>query len=158
MYNIQEVRKSLKELLLTTEIKRRWRYYDAVDASINIKVMCLTDRFRDEIHVVVVDEDGITGTMTNIIKHFQNYQNADALTPQGDSNYLPTVIRNQSKHVYWVDSNAAINCSSTLQLHLHQLHTNTVLHFQKLMVQQLQMDNFRTLMRSSKTLKQLMLV
>ena len=60
---------------------------------------------NDEIHIVIVDEDGgITGVPGQILETFSKLSKAaDALTPQGDSNYLPTVLRNQSKHVYWVD-------------------------------------------------------
>ncbi len=88
-------------------IKRRWRYYDAVDGSAPGTSKFVSDRSGsgDEIHIVIVDEDGgITGVPGQIIETFSKLSKAaDALTPQGDTNYLPTVLRNQSKHVYWVD-------------------------------------------------------
>ena len=113
-------------------IKRRWRYYDAVIGGAPGTSAYVTDRSGsgDEIHVVVVDEDGgITGTPGQIIETFSKLSKAaDALTPQGDSNYLPTVLRNQSKHVYWVDwptagTNWGSNAASTT---FTEVRTNTL--------------------------------
>ena len=105
-----------------SRIKRKWRYADAVDGGAPGTSAYVSDRSGsgDEIHVVVVDEDGgITGVPGQIIETFSKLSKAaDALTPQGDINYLPTVIRNKSQHVYWVDwptagTNWGSNAAST---------------------------------------------
>ena len=115
-----------------SRIKRRWRYYDAVDGGAPGTSAYVSDRSGsgDEIHVVVVDEDGgITGVPGQILETFSKLSKAaDALTPQGDSNYLPTVIRNQSKHIYWVDwptagTNWGSNAASTT---FTAVNTNTL--------------------------------
>ena len=52
-------------------IKRRWRYYDAVDGAPGTSAY-VSDRSGsgDEIHVVVVDEDGgISGTPGTVIRN-----------------------------------------------------------------------------------------
>ena len=52
----------------------------------------------DEIHVVVVDEDGgITGKAGDILEVYDAVSVAsDAKTPQGDTNYYPDVIYNKN--------------------------------------------------------------
>jgi phage tail sheath protein FI len=93
-----------------SKIKRRWRYYDAVDGAPGTSPF-VSDRSGsgDEIHVVVVDEDGgITGTPGEVIESFSNLSKAaDAKTPQGDTNYYPTVIKNKSNYIYWMDHNTS---------------------------------------------------
>jgi phage tail sheath protein FI len=93
-----------------SKIKRRWRYYDAVDGAPGTSPF-VSNRSGsgDEIHVVVVDEDGgITGTPGEVIESFSNLSKAaDAKTPQGDTNYYPTVIKNKSNYIYWMDHNTS---------------------------------------------------
>jgi len=93
-----------------SKIKRRWRYYDSVDGAPGTSPYA-SDRSGsgDEIHVVVVDQDGgITGTPGEVIETFSNLSKAaDAKTPQGDTNYYPTVIKNKSQYIYWMDHNTS---------------------------------------------------
>src|SRR5210317_2566519 len=87
-------------------IKRRWRYYDSVDGAPGTSTWTSTrSGANDEIHVVVVDEDGgISGTPGEVIETFSKLSKAaDAKTPQGDINYYPTVIQNKSQYIYWMD-------------------------------------------------------
>ena len=93
-----------------SKIKRRWRYYDSVDGAPGTSPYVSTrNGSGDEIHIVVVDEDGgITGTPGEVIETFSNLSKAaDAKTPQGDTNYYPTVIKNQSNYIYWMDHNTS---------------------------------------------------
>jgi len=91
-------------------IKRRWRYYDSVDGAPGTSPY-VSDRngSGDEIHIVVVDEDGgISGTPGEVIETFSNLSKAsDAKTPQGDNNYYPDVIYNKSQYIYWTDHNTS---------------------------------------------------
>ena len=91
-------------------IKRRWRYYDSVDGAPGTSAY-VSDRSGsgDEIHVVVVDEDGgISGTPGEVIETFSKLSKAsDAKTPSGDTNYYPTVIKNRSNYIYWMDHNTS---------------------------------------------------
>jgi len=89
-----------------SKIKRRWRYYDAVDGAPGTSPWASNrSGSNDEIHVVVVDEDGgISGTPGEVIETFSKLSKAaDAKTPQGDINYYPTVIQNKSQYIYWMD-------------------------------------------------------
>ena len=90
-------------------VRRRWQYYDLVSAAPGTSPYT-TDRggSNDEIHVVVVDEDGdITGKAGDVLEVYDSVSKAsDAKTPQGDDNYYPNVIFNRSKYVYWLDHNS----------------------------------------------------
>ena len=101
--------------LLTTitngaNVRRRWRYYDSVGTGPGTSPF-VSDRSGsgDEIHVVVVDEDGeFSGVPGQVLETFEKLSKAaDAKTPQGDSNYYPDVIYTKSQHIYWMDHNTA---------------------------------------------------
>ena len=101
----------LKRIILdNSHIRRRWRYYDSVDGAPGTSAFA-SDRSgsNDEIHVVVVDEDGgISGVPGQVLETFSKMsKGADAKTPQGDTNYYPTVIKNRSQHIYWMDHNTS---------------------------------------------------
>jgi phage tail sheath protein FI len=90
-------------------VRRRWRFYDQVSGAPGTSPYASTrSGVNDEIHVIVVDEDGvISGTQNTVLEVYSKLSKAsDAKSPQGDSNYYPTVILNKSKYVYWMDHNA----------------------------------------------------
>ena len=93
-------------------VRRRWKYYDqaGVDGAPGTSPYVL-DRSGsgDEIHVVVIDEDGgISGVPGSVLEVFSGVSKAaDAKTPQGASNYYPDVIYNQSQYIYWMDHNTS---------------------------------------------------
>ena len=71
---------------------------------------------NDEMHIVVVDEDGgITGTAGTILETFEGVSQAsDAKTSTGSSNYYADVIYAQSKYVYVMDHDSTLaNAGST---------------------------------------------
>jgi len=101
----------LKRIILdNSHIRRRWRYYDSVDGAPGTSAYASArSGVNDEIHVVVVDEDGgISGVPGTVLETFSKMsKGADAKTPQGDTNYYPTVIKNRSQHIYWMDHNTS---------------------------------------------------
>jgi len=60
---------------------------------------------KDEVHVIVVDEDGLfTGTAGTVLERFPYLSKAaDARKDNGEGNYYVDVINNQSKYIYWTD-------------------------------------------------------
>jgi phage tail sheath protein FI len=91
-------------------IRRRWRFYDQVAGAPGTSPYATSKGgSNDEIHVIVVDEDGgISGTSNTVLEVYQKLSKAsDAKSPQGDSNYYPTVIQTRSKYVYWMDHNSS---------------------------------------------------
>ncbi len=100
-------------------VRRRWQYYDLVSAAPGTSPYA-SDRsgVNDELHVVVVDEDGgITGKAGDILEVYDSLSKAsDAKTPQGDTNYYPDVIYNKSAYVYWMDHHTSgTNWGSAVQ-------------------------------------------
>ena len=91
-------------------IRRRWRYYDAVDGAPGTSAWT-SDRSGsgDEIHVVVVDEDGgISGAPGTILETYSKVSKAsDAKDPQGNDNYYPNVIYTKSQYIYWTKHNSS---------------------------------------------------
>ena len=93
-----------------SNIRRRWRYYDAVDGAPGTSAMFQTEaEADDEIHVVVVDEDGgISGVPGTILETYSKVSKAsDAKDPQGNDNYYPNVIYTKSEYIYWTKHNAS---------------------------------------------------
>lgn len=91
-------------------VRRRWRYYDLFDKAPGTSPFATAlGGSGDELHIVVVDEDGgITGTQGDVLETFAAVSKAsDAKTPQGDVNYYPDVIYNKSNYIYWMDHNAS---------------------------------------------------
>ena len=91
-------------------IRRRWKYYDSVGTGPATSTYA-SERsgVNDEIHVVVIDEDGeVTGVPGQVLETFEKLSKAaDAKSPQGDTNYYPDVIYTKSQYVYWMDHNSA---------------------------------------------------
>jgi len=91
-------------------VKRYWRYYDQVAGAPGTSPYA-SDRsgVNDEIHIIVIDEDGgISGTAGTILEVFDSASKAaDAKSPQGDSNYYVDVLYNKSRYVYWMDHNSS---------------------------------------------------
>ena len=90
-------------------VRRRWRFYDQVSGAPGTSPYALArSGVNDEIHVIVIDEDGvISGTQNTVLEVYSKLSKAsDAKSPQGDTNYYPTVIQTRSKYVYWMDHNS----------------------------------------------------
>jgi len=99
-----------RALTIGCNIRRRWRYYDQVDGTPGTSSYASSKGgSNDEIHVVVVDEDGVvSGTPGTVLEVYSKLSKAsDAKNPQGDTNYYPSVILNKSKYVYWMDHNVS---------------------------------------------------
>jgi len=88
------------------KVLRHWEYYfQFSSAPTTTDDVLAAGGSLDEMHIVVVDEDGgITGTAGSILETFESVSQAtDAKTSTGASNYYPNVLYAQSKFVYWVD-------------------------------------------------------
>jgi len=87
-------------------MRRHWEYYfQFSNAPTTTDDVLAAGGSLDEMHIVVIDEDGgITGTVGSILETFEGVSQAhDAKTAQGSSNYYPNVLYAQSKFIYWVD-------------------------------------------------------
>ena len=94
----------------TPAVRRRWRYYDIFDKAPGTSPYAQArGGVNDEVHIAIIDEDGdISGTKGSILEKFAALSKAsDSKTPQGDTNYYPDVIYNQSSYIFWMDHNAS---------------------------------------------------
>ena len=109
----------------TSTVNRYWEYYNQVDAapgkstyvSVNGNTALQlgdTTAQNDEVHVVVVDEEGgFTGSPGSILEVYKALSRAtDSKLSDGTSNYYKNVINSQSNYV-WVGSDRANSVSNT---------------------------------------------
>ena len=91
-------------------VRRLWEFYEFVSGAPGTSPYAASKSgVNDEMHVVVIDEDGnITGKTGEVIEVYDRVSKAsDAKSPQGDSNYVRDVIYNKSNYIYWMDHHAS---------------------------------------------------
>ena len=89
-------------------ISREWefaRQFNGAPGTSSYTAGRSTAGVTDELHIVVIDEDGlISGTPGTILEKFENVSKAsDAKDDFGATNYYVTVIENTSEYIYWLD-------------------------------------------------------
>ena len=88
------------------KVLRHWEYYfQFSNAPTTSDDVLAAGGSLDEMHIVVIDEDGgITGTAGEILETFEGVSQAsDGKTSTGSSNFYADVIYNTSKFVYVMD-------------------------------------------------------
>jgi hypothetical protein len=92
--------------LTTQAFTRKWRYASLFSSAPGTSDWA-TQRggSADELHVVVVDEDGaFTGAANTVLEKFSHLSKAaDAKKDTGGSNYYAAVLNRQSAYVWWFD-------------------------------------------------------
>lgn len=101
-----------------TSVKRRWEYYVEADQPPG-RSLYATERScaNDEMHVVVIDEDGrFTSTNNEILEVYQNLSKAsDAIYEDGASAYYFDVINRKSKYLRWASHDTTLtNAGSSI--------------------------------------------
>jgi len=108
-----------------------WEYFNTVDSAPGISEYQAAQGNTtaiDELHVVVVDEDGkFSGVPGSILEVYRGLSRAsDAKTTDGASNFYKTVINENSRYVWWANhrstapSNTALNIASVNTQPLYQ--------------------------------------
>jgi phage tail sheath protein FI len=85
-------------------INRYWEYFNRVNAAPGTSAYALSaGGAGDELHVVVVDQDGaFTGVRNTILEVYQDLSSAtDTAGDQGGSSYVKNVLNNQSSYVWY---------------------------------------------------------
>ena len=98
------------------KVLRHWEYYfQFSNAPTTSDDVSAAGGSNDEMHIVVVDEDGgISGTAGTILETFEGVSQAsDAKTSTGSSNFFADVIYAQSKFVYVMDHETTLANSGT---------------------------------------------
>ena len=99
-----------RAVLTGSTVRRRWAFFDFVNGAPGTSPFVSNlSGSNDELHVVVYDATGsISGTANTVLETYSRVSKAsDAKSPQGDTNYYPTVIFNKSNYIYWMDHTAA---------------------------------------------------
>ena len=88
----------------STPILRKWQYADQFKVAPGTSDYATSkSAANDEIHIIVVDEDGnFTGTANNVVEKWAFVSKAaDAKDSSGSSIYYPNVLNEQSEYVWW---------------------------------------------------------
>lgn len=114
----------------SSAIQRLWEYYDSVEAAPGASVYVSERNANgvssgDELHVVVVDEDGqFTGQTGTILEVWKNLSRAtDARGEQGGTNYYKDVLNNGSKFIWWAHDRAGASSANAIAV---TPQTNTI--------------------------------
>ena len=91
---------------------RYWRYYDQFQGAPGTSTYAAkVNGSNDELHVVVIDEDGrFTGTANTVLEKFDFVSKAsDAKDESGNSLYYKNVINARSRYVWWLGHGLTAN-------------------------------------------------
>ena len=96
-----------------------WTYsgsFDSAPGTSDYAVSIGKASANDELHVAVIDEDGLfTGTAGTVLETFAYVsQGSDAKKSDGTTNYYKDVINNNSKYIWWTDHNTNLGEAGTL--------------------------------------------
>ena len=102
----------LKQALVDNAvIKRYWKYFDQFNSAPGTTTdVSNNGGSNDELHIVVVDEDGgISGAAGTILETYEGLSQAsDAKTTSGATNFYADVIYNNSDFIYWMDHDTTL--------------------------------------------------
>ena len=105
-----ELGNSLKVSMCDYSTYSTWTYKAEFDDAPGTSTFAsgLSGKF-DELHIIVIDEDGlITGTAGTILEKFANVSKAaDAKTSQGANNYYAEVLKG-SRYIWWMDHTSSV--------------------------------------------------
>jgi len=102
---------SLKVSLCDANTFNSWQYRSSFDDAPNTSAFAASvGGANDELHVIVIDEDGLwTGTKEAVLERFSFVSKAsDAKRFDGSTNYYRDVINSSSKYVWWMDHTANV--------------------------------------------------
>lgn len=97
---------SLKVSMADKSTFTGWTYETSFDRSPDTSAWATANNVsNDEIHIIVIDEDGLfTGTAGTILEKFEYVSKAvGAKKSDGSNNYYRDVINSNSKYIWWMD-------------------------------------------------------
>jgi len=97
---------SLKVSMADKSTFTGWTYETSFDRSPDTSAWATSNNVsNDEIHIIVIDEDGLfTGTAGTILEKFEYVSKASgAKKSDGSNNYYRDVINSNSKYIWWMD-------------------------------------------------------
>jgi phage tail sheath protein FI len=97
-------------------IKADWAYYQQFDSAPGTSsYAALVNSTNDELHVIVIDEDGLfTGSAGTVLEKFAYVSKAsDARKFDGTNNYYRDVINLNSKYIWWLKHTTNVDVLGT---------------------------------------------
>lgn len=110
------VDKALIALSNATGVKADWAYYQQFDSAPGTSTYATSSNAtNDELHVIVIDEDGtFTGSAGTVLEKFAYVSKAlDARKYDGSNNYFRDVINSSSKYIYWLKNTTNVVSGSS---------------------------------------------
>lgn len=111
----------LSQNFSSNTFSRYWEYFNTVDSAPGISDYQASQGNTsavDEIHVVVVDEDGkfggVPGTILEVYRALS--RSTDAKTTDGATNFYQTVINESSEYVWWANHRATAPANTALNI------------------------------------------
>ncbi len=103
-----------------TQVHRYWEFYNKFDKAPGTSASATAaSGSADEIHIVVVDEDGVISGKQNEVLEAYGFVScaSDSKNSEGASNYYKQIVNNQSKWIWWTghstSTHAATNSVTT---------------------------------------------
>jgi phage tail sheath protein FI len=93
-----------------------WAYYDQFDSAPSTSSYAsAANSLNDELHIIVIDEDGVfTGSANSVLEKFAYVSKAsDARKYDGTNNYYKDVINTTSKYIWWMRHTANVAASGS---------------------------------------------
>lgn len=103
-------------LAAATGVKADWAYYTQFDTAPGTSSYASSQNAsNDELHVIVIDEDGaFSGTAGTVLEKFAYVSKAsDARKYDGTNNYYRDVINTTSKYIWWMKHTSNVAVSGT---------------------------------------------
>jgi phage tail sheath protein FI len=99
---------NLSQEIANDTLTRYWEYHNVVDAAPGTSIYQAANgnsAIKDELHVVVADEDGqITGAPGTILEVYAAVSRVvESKTPEGASNYFKNVINQNSRYAWYLN-------------------------------------------------------
>lgn len=111
----------LREKYVSNSIERYWEFFNVVETAPGQSTYQLNNgntAARDELHVVVVDNNGgFTGTPGTILEVYKGLSRAtDAKNADGSGNYYKDVINDTSKYIWWASNRSGASSATATNL------------------------------------------
>ncbi len=106
---------SLSSNVTTNSVTRYWEFFNSVNGAPGTsQFVSNAGGTTDELHIIVVDEDGeFTGTKNQILEVWSNLSRAsDAKSEQGGSLFYKDVINQSSQYIWWASHRAGYNITT----------------------------------------------
>lgn len=89
--------------------------FDAIPGTSTFAVQQGNSSAKDEIHILVIDEDGLfTGTKNTVLERFAFVSKAgNALKEDGTTNYYMNIINNESQYIWFGNHTLALSTTGT---------------------------------------------